>query len=92
MIKKWLKILPIVCIFVAQVIVATHIHNTDDAIAEQGCFYCQTAAEMAGSNTPEILTIAEPIYYTTKTDISLSQLIVYFELSYHYDTRAPPKA
>ena len=92
MIKNLFKILPIVCLFVAQVIVATHIHNTDDAIAEHDCFYCQTAAEMAGSNTPEILTIAEPIYYTTKTDISLSQLIVYFNLSYHYDTRAPPKA
>lgn len=92
MIKKLFKILPIVCLFVAQVIVAAHIHDANDAIAEQDCFYCQTAAELAGSNTPEILTVAEPIYYTTKTDISLSQLIVYFELSYHYDTRAPPKA
>lgn len=92
MIKKWFKILPIICLFVAQVIVTAHIHSPDDAIAEQDCFYCQTAAEMAGSSTPEVLTIAEPIYYTTDTSISLFEHIAYYNLSYHYDTRAPPKA
>ena len=92
MIKKWFKILPIVCLFVAQVIVAAHIHSPDDAIAEQNCFYCQTAAEIAGSNTPEVLTLNEPIYYITDTSISLFEHIAYFNLSYHYDTRAPPQA
>ena len=92
MIKKWFKILPIVYLFVAQVIVAVHIHDTDDAIAEQDCVYCQTAVEMAGSNTPEVLEIAEPIYYLADASIPLFEHITYFNLSYHYTTRAPPKA
>lgn len=92
MIKKWFKILPIVCLFVAQVIVAAHIHSPDDAIAEQDCFYCQTAAEIAGADAPEVLTLNEPIYYTTNISISLFEHIAYFNLSYHYDTRAPPQA
>ena len=92
MIKKWFKILPIVCLFVAQVIVAAHIHDVNDAIAEQECFYCQTAAEMAGSDIPELLTVVEPIYYTAETSLSLFEHIAYLSLSSHYDTRAPPQA
>ena len=92
MIKKWLKILPIICLFAAQVIVATHIHSPDEAVSEQNCVYCQTAAEIASADTPEVLIVAEPIFYTTDSDIPLFEHITYFNLSYHYDTRAPPKA
>ena len=92
MMKKWFKILPIVFLLTAQIIVAAHIHSPDEAVAEQGCIYCQTAAEIAGADAPEALTIAEPIYYTTNISISLFEHIAYFNLSYHYDTRAPPKA
>ncbi|MBR1604789.1 MAG: hypothetical protein IJ660_01625 [Alphaproteobacteria bacterium] len=92
MIKKWLKILPIVCLFAAQVIVAVHIHDTNDVLAEQDCFYCQTATELASADTPEVLTLNEPIYYTTDTSISLFEHIAYFNLINHYDTRAPPQA
>lgn len=92
MIKKWFKILPIICLFAAQVIVATHIHSPDEAVSEQNCVYCQTAVQMAGADTPEVLTVAVPVYYTTDSEISLSEHITYFNLSYHYDTRAPPQA
>lgn len=92
MMKKWLKILPVICLLIAQLIVAAHIHTPDEAIAEHECIYCQTAAELAGSNTPQIITIAEPIYYQSAQIIFSSQPIIYFHLSYQYDTRAPPLA
>ena len=90
--KKWLKILPIVCMFVAQVIVAAHIHVADDVILEHGCVFCQTAVELASADTPDVLTLNEPIYHKTAEVVSFIQNIVYFNLFYYYDTRAPPQA
>ncbi len=92
MIKRWLKILPIICLLVAQVIVAAHIHAADDVIFEHGCVFCQTAVELASADIPEVLTLNEPIYNKAAEDISFIQNIVYFNLFYHYDTRAPPQA
>ena len=90
--KRWLKILPIICLLIAQVIVAAHIHATDDVVLEHGCIFCQTAVELASADTPEILTLNEPIYHKTNEAVSFIQNIVYFNLINHYDTRAPPKA
>ena len=92
MIKRWIKILPVICLLAAQIIVATHIHHIDDAISDQDCCYCQTAAELAGANTPECLTVAEPVYYGTDTDVPFSEQLVSFRLSYRYNPRAPPEA
>ena len=92
MINRWLKILSIVCLLTAQIFFATHIHSPDEVISDQECVYCQTAAELAGADTPEVIAVAEPVYYLTTGIISLSENVIYFNLSYHYDTRAPPRA
>ncbi|MBR1373850.1 hypothetical protein IJ556_05305 [bacterium] len=92
MIKRWLKILPIVCLLIAQVIVAAHIHSSDDVILEHECAFCQAAVELAGADKPEILTVTKPIYHKTIEIVSFIQNVVCFNLPNHYDTRAPPQA
>ena len=90
--KKWFKILPVICLLTAQVILAAHTHSPDEAVLEQDCIYCQTASELASSATPELFTIAAPVYYQIAKASSLSQNIVCYNLIYRYDTRAPPLA
>lgn len=63
MMKKQLSILSMVCLLLAQVIVATHIHNTDDAIAETQCVYCQTAAEISGRGHKLYAKRTQAAYY-----------------------------
>lgn len=92
MIKKLLNVSLVALLLVAQVIVATHIHDRSDAVAEQDCVYCQIAAEMAGSDIPETLTVACPVYYAENESVSLFEYVTYFDIFYRYDTRAPPKA
>ena len=78
--KRYFKILPIICLLAAQIIVAVHIHNADDTVTETQCVYCQAATELSGADTPEVLMAAEPVYYQTTEVVSLSQNIVYFNL------------
>lgn len=92
MIKRLLKILPIVCLLIAQVMVAAHVHSSDDVILEHECVFCQAAVELAGADKPEILIVAEPIYHKTIEIVSFIQNAVCFNFINHYDTRAPPQA
>ena len=92
MIKKWLKIFPVICFLTAQIIVAAHIHSHEDIIAEQECIYCQTAAKLLGSNTPETIVVTAPIYHQAAKITFLFQNLFYGDFSYHYNTRAPPLA
>lgn len=91
MIKKWLKILSVVCFLAAQIVVAAHIH-CDENVSEQECVYCQAASELSGSNVPEALVAFEPIYLPIAKVVFLSENTLSFNLFYQYNTRAPPFA
>lgn len=89
---KRLKLLPVICLLAAQIIVAGHIHDDNEAVPHEQCVYCQTAAELSGMDTPQVVSPVIPVRIETPQKILKAALVSDQTLSAGYHSRAPPAA
>ena len=84
------KILLIFSLFVAQLTVVSHVD--DGLLLDDDCIYCQVATEFSGTDVPSEVEFNLAVFNWKKIIFSSITNVVYPNIYYKYNTRAPPFA